>query len=348
MMLGRLLKGRGTIVPIALVSFLGSTVGLPVVAGAQTRGNRSPVLLVPVQRGPGVPEMVQAKSQEMLAALLGIEPAIKLIVAPAEAGSEPTAATVAPEPVEAAAPVLAALPVHPDIEKARKIATTGRGHAIAGRHERALTTLMQAKRLFQKRMSHLDAFDEYVEVLAWIAAAFVNGGFAEEAGPAITELLTVQPGYVAAADLVGERAAAAIESAKSRIKTGAALVVTAAPADADIWIDGRLAGRGTVTVSDLPRGIHFVRVASPNTVPTAKKVDNRRRDVTVSLVAKYRAGAAPVASAPVAPAPAAGERTLAWYARNGEFQDPQFASLARNAARQNLADFVVLDRKSVV
>lgn len=341
-MLGRLLKGRGTIVPIALVSFLGSTVGLPVVAGAQTRGNRSPVLLVPLQRGPGVPEMVQAKSQEMLAALLGIEPGLKLTIAPVEAVSEPGAPAPAAEPVEADAPVLAPLPVHPDIEKAQKLATTGRGDAIAGRHERALTRLMQAKGLFQKRMSHLDAFDDYVEVLAWIAAAFVNGGFSEEAGPAISELLTVRPDYVAVADLLGGRAAGAIESAKARIKTGAPVTVTAEPPDADVWIDGKLVGKGTVTVSDLPRGNHFVRVASPITVPTARRIDNRNRDVTVRLAAKVRAGAAPVTAVTVAPASAAGERTLAWYARNGEFLDPGFTSLARDEARRNLADFVVL------
>ncbi len=341
-MLVRLLKGRGTIVPVALLSFLGSTVGMPAIAGAQSRGAKSSMLMVPVQRGPGVPEMVQAKSQEMLAALLGIEPGIKLTVATVEAEAEPVLAPVVSAPVQADVTALAPLPDHPDIEKAQKAATSGRGQAISGRYEGALTSLLRAKSLFEKRMSGLADFDQYIEVLAWIAASFVNGGFSEEAGPAALELLTVAPSYMPDANVLGARAASAIESAKSRIKTGATVTVTAEPADADIWLDGRLLGKGTQTVSDLPRGKHFVRVASPTTIPTARRIDNRRSEVSVKLTAKLRAGVAPTAVVKAAPVVAPGTRTLAWYARNGEFQDPGFAALARDDARRNMTDFVLL------
>lgn len=340
-MLVRLLKGRGAIVPAALLTFVSSSLGLPVVAGAQSAGQKSTVLMVPIQRGPGVPEMVQAKSQEMLAALLGIEPGIRLNLL----AVEPEAASEAP--VEVASPAPQAAPTsaeptgpHPELVKADKTAATGIEHARAGRHERALTTLMTAKGLYEKRMAELDDFESYVDVLAWIAASFVNGGFSEESGPAIQQLLAVAPGFAADGAVFGARAASAIEGGKARIRPAGTLTIAADPATADIYLNGRLIGRGTAEVTDLPRGQHFIRVAGASLVPAARKI-NFQKTASTKLAAKPRGGAA-VAAAPVSTSAAPVARTLDWYARNGEFHRPEFLTLARDEARRNLADFVLL------
>lgn len=341
-MLVRLLKGRGMIVPAALLTFMSSSLGLPVVARAQPAGQKATVLMVPIQRGPGVPELVQAKSQEMLAALLGIEPGIRLNVMAVEADAAvdaPVEASPAPSPSQAASASSEPTGPHPDLVKADKTAATGIAHARAGRHERALTTLMTARGQYEKRMAELETFESYVDVLAWIAASFVNGGFSEESGPAIQQLLAVAPNFVADGAVFGARAAAAIEAGKGRIRPAGTLTIAADPATADIYLDGRLVGRGTAEVTDLARGQHFIRVAGASLLPAARKI-NFQKTASTKLAAKARPGTA-VAAAPGPAATPAVARTLDWYARNGEFHRPEFLTLARDEARRNLADFVL-------
>ncbi len=123
-MLVRLLNGRGTIVPVALVTFLASTLGLPAVSVAQTSGAKASVLMVPIQRGPGVPESVPVRAQEMLSALLGIEPGVKLTLAdvgPEEVPEQLLAVADETPVVEVASPQVG----HPDLDKADKLAATG-------------------------------------------------------------------------------------------------------------------------------------------------------------------------------------------------------------------------------
>ena len=82
--------------------------------------------------------------------------------------AEPAPAAPAAEP----APAIAT--GHPDLDKADRLAATGQDHARAGRHEKALTSLLKAKGLYESRMAQLEDYEKYVDALAWIAASFVS------------------------------------------------------------------------------------------------------------------------------------------------------------------------------
>jgi hypothetical protein len=298
--------------------------------------------MVPVQRSEEVPEGVPVRVEEYLRALVEIQPALKLVMLPREVEAveaEAPAPVVVPVQVVDIPP----LPVHPDLEKASKLVETARQSFAGKRYEKALTVLMQARGLYQNRMAELDSFDRFVDVQTMIAAAFLEGGFNEEGGDAINRLLTIAPGIAPDPQTYGARVVAAVESGRGRIRSGGDITVVADPADAAIYVDGQLIGQGTQTLTDVPRGTHFVRVVGPASFPAARTVNALGGKSSVKIALKSRIPARKAVAAAPKPAPkAATERTLSWYARNGEFQDPGFVAAARNIAQQNMADHVLL------
>ncbi|HHW97864.1 MAG TPA: PEGA domain-containing protein [Oligoflexales bacterium] len=341
-MLVHLLKGKGAVVPVALLTFITSSIGFPVVASAQGVAQKIPVLQIPIIAGPGVPESVQARSQEMLTALLDFRPNLKLVVK--EGGvkettplAEPVAAAPVAEPVKETAPAGAS----PAIQKAKSTAETGISHARKGRYERALTSLMNARSQYEKNMAALDNFEEYVDVLAWIAASFVLGGFSEEASSAIRQLLATASDFTAYEETFGARAAAAINDAKGKTKPVGNLTIAASPSDADIYVDGRLVGSGKVEVADLHRGAHFIRVAGPGLIPAARKI-NFTKTASTKLAAKVIPGARAAVTPVVASVTSSTGKPIEWYIENGEFYRPDFLKVAKDEARQNLVQAILM------
>jgi hypothetical protein len=345
-MLVRMKRKGGVVALPVLVAFGLSVTGVPSLAVAQAAPTRTAkVLFVPVQRADAVPEGVPSRVEEYFKALIEIEPRIKLVALPAEFSPAPTlSAAPVEEPKVEAAPALAPLPPHPDLEKAAKMADQGREAAKAGKWEKALTTLIGARDLYAKRLNDLEDFDRYTDVLAWIAASFLNGGYAEEGNDALAQLLAVRPTLAADAGEFGAKFVDAVENGKKRLKEGSALIVVAEPVEAAIYVDGRLVGSGTQTVSGLPAGKHYVRVVAESCFPQATTLATRGGAPAKTSVALKSRVPKTAAAKKAAPAPAAPAKTrrLAEYARAGDFTDPGFAKAAKEAADKTLADYVLV------
>lgn len=343
-MLVRLKRNGGAVSLPVLVAFGLSVAGIPSPVQAQVQ-RQAKVLFVPVQRADTVPEGVPSRVEEYFRALIEIEPRIKLVSLPVELGAYPSTATEPEAPkVQAAepAPVLAPLPPHPDLDKAQRLAGEGRDLSKAGKYERALTTLMQAQELYGRRISELEDFERYVDVLVWIAASFLNGGYNEEGNGALANVLTLRPGLSVDAGEFGPKFVAAVDAAKKRVTEGPSITVVAEPAEAAIYVDGRLVGTGTQVVSGLPRGKHFVRVVADSHIPGSKVVVTKGSAGAKAAVAlKSRLPKVKERKVVAAPVVESKARPLTEYARTGAYLEPGFVKEAQAAANKTLADFVL-------
>lgn len=311
--------------------FAGSLVTWPSEARAQApvpepaaAGKRA-VLFVPLQRSEYVAESVPPRVEEYLRALVEIDPSIRLVTLGSEAWKapeEPPAAAAGPEPVRE----------NPVLQRARGLAESGRSAVQKRRFEAGLLQLMSAEKLFRGQLAELEDFDQYVDVLVWIAAGLVLGGFREEAGPALRNLVTARPDIALPAAEFDKRFIDAVEGAKGRLTRGAAVAVQVNDEGASVYVDGRLVGQGNQTVQDLVQGRHFVRVTAPGMRPQGRFVTVRTSVATTSFQFK-QAKPKEVAKRPARP--------LTDYARTGEY-DAAFAQDAREAVQKASCEFAVL------
>ncbi len=320
---------RGLAVPILGV-FGASLVTWPSEARAQTpapepaAAGKTAVLFVPLQRSEHVAESVPPRVEEYLRALVEIDPSIRLVTVAPEAWKAPEetpAPAAGPEPVRE----------NPVLQKARGLAESGRAAVQKRRFEAGLLQLMKAERLFRGQLAALEDFDQYVDVLVWIAAGLVLGGFREEAGPALRNLVTVRPDIALPAAEFDKRFIDAVEGAKGRLARGAAVAVQVNDEGASVYVDGRLVGQGNQTVQDLVQGRHFVRVTVPGMRPQARFVTVRK--TTTAAFQFKRAKPKEVAKRPARP--------LTEYARTGEY-DAAFVQDARDAVQKASCEFAVL------
>ena len=328
---------------IALAGFLGA-LAAPSVAVAQgaPQARVAKVLFVPVQRADMVPETVPGRVEAYLRALVEIDPTIRLYQMepePAPAVREPEA-PVAPQP----APTLAPLPPNPNLDRAARNAETGRNLIQSGKYEKGLSALLSARDLYEKHLSDLESFESFVEVLTWIAAGFLKGGFLEEGNEALNRLLVVRPDLSPDAGTFGQAFVDSVASAKRRLKDGPTLIVVANTPNAAFYVDGRLIGAGTQTVTGLKAGTHYVRAVEESSFPKAAVVAVRGNGpVRASLTLKSRvlAGTQRPAARPE-PAPVARDIRLADLVRSGEVHGSRFHAAARKAADPVLADYVLV------
>ncbi len=316
---------------LVLGVFAGSLVTWPSEGRAQTppaeaaaAGKRA-VLFVPLQRSEHVPEGVPPRVEEYLRALVEIDPSIRLVpVAPDawKAPEETPASAAGPEPLRE----------NPVLQRARGLAESGRSAVQKRRFEAGLMQLMSAEKLFRGQLAELEDFDQYVDVLVWIAAGLVLGGFREEAGPALRNLVTVRPDIVLPAAEFDRRFIEAVEGAKRRLTGGGVLTIQVSDEGASVHVDGRLVGQGNQTVEDLVQGRHFVRVTVPGIRPQGRFVTVRKAAATTSFQFK-QAKPKEVAKRP--------GRPLTEYALTGEY-DAAFSQDAREAALKASCEFAVL------
>lgn len=318
---------RVLVVPI-LGIFAGSLFVWPAQAqtpppGAAAAGKKA-VLFVPIQRSEFVAESVPPRLEEYLRALIEIGPTIRLVTLSPEAWRTPEeiAPTPSPEPVRE----------NPVLKRASQQAESGRAEIRKRRFESGLMKMMDAERLYRAQLAELEDFDQYVDVLVWIAAGLVLGGFREEAGPALRNLLTVRP-EIALPDLEFDpQFVSAVERARGRVARGGSIAVQVNDEGASVYVDGRLVGQGNQMVQDLVQGRHFVRVTLPGMRPQGRFVTVGKTPATVSFQFKHDRPRE-VARRPAKP--------LTEYARTGEY-GPAFIEDAREAVRKAMADFAVL------
>ncbi len=283
------------------------------------------VLFVPFQRSEHVPEGVPPRIEEYLRALVEIDPSLRLVTLPPETWK-------APEEVVAPAPDAEPLRTNPAIERARAQAGLGREAVQKRRYEQGLLKLMAAEKLYRAHLAELEDFEQYVDVLVWIAAGLVLGGFREEAGPAVRNLVTLRPDIVLPATDFDKRFSDAVEAAKGRLARGGTLSIQVNDDGASVYVDGRLVGQGSQTVGDLVQGRHFVRVTVPGMKPQGRFVTVGKGTATASFQFK------PAKPREVARRPA---RPLTEYARTGEF-DAAFVQDAREAVQKVSCEFAAL------
>lgn len=295
-------------------------------AAAAAAGKRA-LLYVPLQRSEHVSESVPPRVEEYLRALVEIDPTIRLVALPEE---EVSKGPEQPSPVPSAGPE----PVreNPVLVKARNLAESGKAAVQKQRFESGLLQLMNAEKLYRGQLAELEDFDQYVDVLVWIAAGLVLGGFREEAGSALRNLVTVRPDIVLPPGEFDARFIQAVEGAKGRLARGGVLAVQVNDESASVYVDGRLLGQGNQTVSNLVQGRHFVRVTLPGTRPQGRFVTVGKAATTTAF--QFR----PVKPKEVAKPPA---RPLTEYARTGDY-DAAFLQDAREATAKAKCDYAVL------
>jgi hypothetical protein len=329
----------------------------PAVALAQGDAGRVyKVLFVQIQRSDDVPEGVPGRIEEYFKALVEIDPRIRLTVYQAPEGLSPApepapmvmAAAPAPAPVVAPEPAAEAPKANPALDRARKQLDSGREAARAKKFDKALSSLVPAKDAFARNLTDLEDFDQYVDALLWSAAAFMGGGYGEEGAPVLSQLATLRPGLSLDVKDVGKKFSDAYQKAAAQAGAGCDLTVTAEPAEAAIYVDGKLAGQGNQTVTGLAKGKHFVRVVADRMPPSGRWVVTSGKSTAVAFALKARNAPAPVVAdkpikTPKAPKASSDGRVraLTTYARSGEYLS-DFTRDAKSASEKAMVDYVLL------
>lgn len=167
-----------------------------------------------------------------------------------------------------------------------------------------LATLKRAADALERGQAAYDAFelDAALEALAEAVVTYEQGlGGLSDAGPVVDALVFQGAAYALKGDVKNAKAAftrafvlsdtasldggrfpdtvqALFEEAReqtSTLPTGA-LTVYAAPAAAEVWVDGGFRGSAPITVSDLKQGRHYVRVVRDGYVAFGAAVDVKR------------------------------------------------------------------------
>lgn len=337
-MLVRMKRVNGAMSALVLVAFTASLAVGPMPAAAQDtaatggQAERYVVLFVPIQRSDHVSEGVPGRVEEYLRALVEIDPKIDLLMHAEEAAPEPEVAPaeVAPEPIRE----------NPRLERARKLADSGRTSVEKKRYESGLGRLMRAEKLYGRNLADLEDFDRYIDTRLWLAVGFVNGGYYEEGRSALRKLLVMRPELSLDGKAFSKRFMKNLASSKGRIKTGGDLTVSMDLEAASVYVDGRLVGNGPQTVSGLPKGLHYVRVVAEGLPPKGRFVNTKSAGRTASVFLKVT----PKAAARPKPVPVEakkGVKPLSEYARTGEFKGT-FESDVRLALSKSQAQYAVL------
>ncbi|MBL6975226.1 MAG: PEGA domain-containing protein [Deltaproteobacteria bacterium] len=337
-MLVRMKRVNGAMSAVVLVAFTATLAVGPMPALAQDavaaggQDERYVVLFVPIQRSDHVSEGVPGRVEEYLRALVEIDPKIDLLMHAEEAVATPeaTPAEPVPEPIRE----------NPRLERARKLADSGRVSVEKRRFESGLGRLMKAESLYGRNLADLEDFDRYIDARLWLAVGFINGGYMEEGRSAIRKLLVMRPELSLDAKTFSKRFMKNLASSRKRIKTGGDLTVSVDVDTASVYVDGRLVGNGAQTVSGLPRGRHYVRVVSEGLPPRGRFVNTKPVGRTASVFLKVT----PKTAARPKPAPVKARlasRPLTEYARSGEFES-SFESDVRLALGKTRAQYAVL------
>ncbi|NOZ02728.1 MAG: PEGA domain-containing protein [Deltaproteobacteria bacterium] len=337
-MLARMKRLNEAMVFLVLCAFLMSMAAFPTPLCARTvRTDKVDtghvVLFVPVQRSEYVPEGVPSRVEEYFRALAEIDPKIKLKVLQTPAARpalEEKPAEPAPEPVK----------TNPRLEKARKLAESGKAAVKKKRLETGLGRLMRAEKLYRRNLKDLEDFDLYVDTYLWLAVGFTAGGYYEEGRAALKRLLTMRPDISLQDKAFNPKFIRKLERRRKRIAKGGDLTVTVDVEGASVYVDGRLVGTGSQTVTGLPRGRHFVRVVAEGLPPAGRFVNTRSPGRTASL--RLNLNVARKSAKPARPVVAKVKtRPLTEYAKSGDFTG-NFARDARIAMKKAGAEYIVL------
>jgi len=310
---------------------------LPCIASGQTAGGSSSIVLViPPGKTADVPDSVALTFEQHMKSLLGIDSSLSLLYSDVR-NPGPDFALPAPPPAETEA-VLKPIPENPKVKQVLASLDRARELVRSRSWESALGRLMSIRTTLSGLVADTEDLSALIEAHELIAVAFINGGFSEEGATAVKALLTIKPDYTGAGQ--SDRVVAAVDRNRDRLPEGGDLVIRVTPADAVVYVDGRLVGQGDQTVTGLKRGKHFIRVTGETSFPAGGSVTTKAsgQATTVSYSLRTRVEAPRQAPAPVV---AAGPRPLVWYGMSGMYNHDGFVSDVKTEASAVFADGVL-------
>lgn len=336
-MLNRLFRKRWIVCPPLLLTFICSLAWFPRVALPQTAGGSSSIVLViPPGYTSDVPASVANTIEQNMKALLGIDSKLSLLFSDVRDPGAGFELPAAPQPPAEA--TLKPIPENPKLKQVLASLDKARELVQKKSWESALSRLMTIKNSLSGMVADTPDISALIEAHELIAVAFISGGYNEEGASAMKALLTINPDYTGANR--SERVQAAAARNRDRLADGGVLNIRVKPDDAVVYVDGRLIGSGSQTITGLKRGKHFVRVTGETSFPAGGSVtvDAAGNSTSVSYSLKSRVEQPKPVAAPVIKA---GPRPLIWYAKTGLYDQPAFPSDVKNEASAVFADHVL-------
>jgi hypothetical protein len=291
-------------------------------AHAQTQKKK--VLVVPIQGSQYVLSSVIPRLEEYFGALLEIDQTIQAVKEEPATHPEHEQKTTEPEQK--------VKPQNRKVLEAHNMAEQGKKAILAKRYEQGLTKLLQAEKVLSANLNDLEDFEWFVDVLLWKAYGFYQGGYREEAAPAIKNLVTLRPDLSPAPEAFGKDFCGAVENAKRGIVKGGDLVVSTNVPDSVIFVDGKEVGKGEQKVQGLAVGRHFVKVVEPSGTTIGRFVQVTQKEQSQTFAFKV---SAPKPKKPTQAKP------LSYYASSGDFSQA-FADDAKTACDKMGAQFAML------
>lgn len=312
----------------AIVSALAFTVSplASVLAARPTPKKR--VLLVPAQKDHDVPAIVVTKTQGYAETLLAMDGKLVVIspgsLVASDAGADKDEAEEGPEGMRALAAAKQAVTKATKLSKRRRWA-------------KAREAWNEALAHYKTGLGYLEDNGELVAVYLGLAYAFFGEGYADNGEEELAKALAMDP--TLELDAKAPRGAKdVIERVRTRVSsaTGLQLQVKANARRATVFVNGKNRGQAPLTLGDLGRGSHAVRVVAEGYQPYGEVVSLVINSAVVDaqLVAKPNSGVA-------APMPVQPKTGLEGFARKGDF-GADFQKAAKAIAKANDLDAIAM------
>lgn len=162
-----------------------------------------------------------------------------------------------------------------ELKKAEEALETGMAAYDAFEVDAALESLAEAVGGYERAVGGMADITPLVDAYRFQGAAYALKGEQEAATEAFLKALVLDEG----ADLSGgqfpDTVQAIFEAARDQVATlqTGSLTVYAAPAAAEVWVDGGFRGSAPMTVTDLQAGRHYVRIVRDGYVAFGEAVD---------------------------------------------------------------------------
>ena len=178
----------------------------------------------------------------------------------------------------------------PSISKAKAAFLRGKSAAESGRWNQAVRYLERSLNQYEKNVARLTDFNALVEATLWLARARYGVGNAKQGDVLIRKAVSYRPEYTVDRDNDSPaflRAFNRIRSAVGNDRAGN-LIVTCLVGECMIFVDGVPRGTGTVSVTGLPVGVHYVKAIAPSHTTWSIRVQAPPMGQTRELLASVR------------------------------------------------------------
>lgn len=170
------------------------------------------------------------------------------------------------------------------VQICREAFARGKAAWDAGDQEGALSGFAEAAQGFDEAAAALEDPIELADALIYYGAALVVNGQARDAQPVFARLHAAFPTIFPDPDVFPAEVLDAWSNAAPRRPRYGSIDVSSDPPGAEIYVDQQARGRTPLSVDDLPRGTHMVRLMLPGFTAYSERVELRRRPSTVETM----------------------------------------------------------------